>query len=225
MPSLTITGEENSPLITFGSGWTIGTSQTDKFASSYSGSSYMATHTIGASASFVFNGTGVQIFGAKRVDHGPYAVKVDDTLYPTGNGTAPDLYQENLFTVNGLDRGPHTVTITNQGDSWVDVDFITWSTDLGNAADKLFVTIVKDTDPSFSFSSALAWITNPKNVGSFLGGSGRATANPGASVVYTFQVQFVFSVCVINSPTLYQGRGRLVIRSCWPQWRTIHGPA
>ncbi|KAF5385944.1 hypothetical protein D9615_002669 [Tricholomella constricta] len=186
MPSLTTTIEENSPLITYLSGWVTGTSA-DGAASRYSGSSFMATQTAGASASFTFNGTGVQIFGAKRGNHGSYVVQVDEKMYPAADGSAPDpgLYQQNLFTVEGLKQGRHEVRIINQGTTSLDVDFITWTTGIGKPSDKLFVSTVLDTDPAFVYSSA--WDQNPKNVGSFLGGSGHATTRPGASFVYTFQ--------------------------------------
>ncbi|KAF8070003.1 hypothetical protein FPV67DRAFT_1413702 [Lyophyllum atratum] len=190
MPSLITTIEENSPLINYLNGWTTGTSATDDAASSYSDSTFMATQVAGASASFVFNGTGVQIFGAKRGNHGPYVVKVDDSMYPAADGVAPPpgLFQQNLFSVDGLKQGRHEVTIINQAAAFLDIDFITWTTDFGKPSDKLFVNTFQDTDPSFAYSSGSAWNTNPKNVGSFLGGSGHATTNPGASFVYTFQV-------------------------------------
>ncbi|KAG6863959.1 hypothetical protein C0991_001569, partial [Blastosporella zonata] len=176
----------------------------------YSESSFMATQIAGASASFVFNGTGVQIFGAKRGNHGPYSVKVDDTVYTTVNGLVPDpgVFQQSLFGLDGLQQGRHEVTITNQGTTFLDVDFITWVTNIGNPSDKLFVNTVQDTDSSFVYSSGSAWNTNPKKVGSFMGGSGQyvvvhssvgkyshlpgsnsATTNAGASLVYTFTNQ------------------------------------
>ncbi|KAF5385951.1 hypothetical protein D9615_002666 [Tricholomella constricta] len=190
MPSLTTTIEENSPLITYPFGWAAGTSASDSQASRYSGSSFMATRTAGASASFAFNGTGVQIFGAKRGNHGPYVVQLDDKTYPSVDGIAPDpgLFQQNLFTVDGLKQERHEVTIINQGTTFLDIDFITWMTSIGEPSDKLFVNTVQDTDPAFVYLPASAWNENPKNVGSFLGGSGHATTRPDASFVYTFQV-------------------------------------
>ncbi|KAG6918052.1 hypothetical protein DXG01_016708 [Tephrocybe rancida] len=176
MPSLTTTIEENSPLITYLSDWTTGDSSTDNAASSYSESSFMATQTSGASASFTFNGTGVQIFGAKRGNHGPYSVKVDGATYPTTTGLLrdPGLFQQSLFAVDGLALGLHEVTITNQGTTFLDVDFITWTTNVGKPSEKLFVNTVQDTDSAFAYSSGAAWTTNPKNVGSFMGGSGQS---------------------------------------------------
>ncbi|GLB45086.1 hypothetical protein LshimejAT787_1901640 [Lyophyllum shimeji] len=175
MPALTTTIEENSPLISYSDGWTTGTSA-DNLASRYSESSFMKTKVPGASASFTFNGTAVQIFGAKRNNHGAYVVKVDDTMYPSADGKAPDpgLFQQSLFEVAGLQQGLHEVTITNQGNSlYLDIDFISWITNVGEPAGNFFVNTVQDTDPSFAYSSSPVWMTNPQNVGSFLGGSGQ----------------------------------------------------
>ncbi|KAG6836998.1 hypothetical protein H0H93_016458 [Arthromyces matolae] len=127
MPSLTVSIEENSPLIAYDPSWRTGLSSADGAASSYSESSFMATQTAGGAASFSFNGTGVQIFGAKRGNHGPYLVLVDGTAYPPANGNAPDpgLFQQNIFTASGLQQGSHEVTITNQGTTFLDIDFLT----------------------------------------------------------------------------------------------------
>ncbi|KAG5643448.1 hypothetical protein DXG03_000921 [Asterophora parasitica] len=86
----------------------------------------MATQTPNASASFTFNGTSVQIFGAKRGNHGPYSVLVDNTTYPTADGAAPDPgeFQQSLFAIDGLKMGRHEVTIVNQGNTFLDVDFV-----------------------------------------------------------------------------------------------------
>jgi hypothetical protein len=92
----------------------------------YSGSSYSYTNSTGASATFTFNGTSVEIFGSKRANHGLYQVKVDDTEYPpiSGNATEPGEFQQALFSVNDLSFGLHQVTLTNQENAFVDIDFV-----------------------------------------------------------------------------------------------------
>ncbi|KAG6837000.1 hypothetical protein H0H93_016460 [Arthromyces matolae] len=171
MPALTVTVEENTPLLNFSSQWQTGTSLSDVDASLYSESSFITTQTDGASASFTFNGTSVQIYGAKLPDHGSYVVKVDNTTYPTQNGSlpAPGEYQTSLFAVNGLQQGPHTITLTNQGTNFVDIDYISWITDIGGASDQLFVNTIQDTDSSFVYSGS-SWNADP-NAGRFLDGS------------------------------------------------------
>ncbi|KAG6901014.1 hypothetical protein C0995_002293 [Termitomyces sp. Mi166 len=125
-----------------------------------------------ASASFTFNGTGVEIFGARRGNHGLYAIRVDNTSYPTQNGSAnPDIFQQSLFTVQGLQQGQHEVTITNVGTTFVDIDYISWVTNLDGPSNELFIKTFQDTDPSFMFSGS-AWQSDP-NAGRFIDRSAR----------------------------------------------------
>ena len=92
----------------------------------YFESAFILTNVSGESAAFTFNGTGIQIYGAKRLDHGPYHVNLDDGPDTELNGTAPDpgLFQTSLFSVTGLQQGLHRVTITNDGSSYLDIDFV-----------------------------------------------------------------------------------------------------
>lgn len=86
----------------------------------------MLTNVNGESASFSFNGTGVQIFGAKRANHGPYHVDLDGSSTAGLNGSVPDpgLFQTSLFSAAGLQQGLHRVTITNDGPTYLDIDFV-----------------------------------------------------------------------------------------------------
>lgn len=92
----------------------------------YSQSSFTVTNIEGASASFTFNGTGVEIYGAKRFNHGLFQVKLDNTPYPPSSGYAPDtgVFQEPIFSVGGLAPGLHTVTLINQEKKFLDIDFV-----------------------------------------------------------------------------------------------------
>lgn len=96
----------------------------------YYGSTFTASTTSGPSASFSFNGTGVWIYGAKRGNHGPYRVVLDNVV-TTHDGFQPDsaaLFQTPLFSRFNLADGPHTVTITNQMNisnrEFLDIDFV-----------------------------------------------------------------------------------------------------
>jgi len=187
MPSLTTTIEDVSPLILYSGNWQAGTSA-DNSASSYSASSFTVSQSDGASASFQFNGTGVQIFGARRQNHGLFQINVDGNMYPPISGTAdPAKFQDTLFSTTTLQQGLHNVTLINNGNSFVDIDFITWQTDIGSSTEQLIVNTVQDTDTSFTYQPSSSWNTNPENIGSFFGGSGHATSTPGASLVYTFE--------------------------------------
>lgn len=189
MPRFNTTIEDYSPLISYDSNWSPGTSATDTKASLYSDSSFTLTQTDGASASFAFNGTGVSIFGSKRGNHGFYQVTVDGNVVSiaTGQVADPGQFQVPLFTSTGLNEGFHTVKLTNQGGTFLDVDFITYESSVGGDDEKFVVNTVQDSDSSFVYSPANSWGTNVPNVGTYSGSSGHATATPGAFMTYTFK--------------------------------------
>lgn len=88
----------------------------------------MVTQAPNASVSFSFYGTGVQIYGAKRVNHGPYQVQIDSTVYPQVSGKAsnPEIFQTALFSTVALNNGFHNVTMKNvgSGNTALDIDFV-----------------------------------------------------------------------------------------------------
>ncbi|KAJ6609889.1 hypothetical protein B0H10DRAFT_2062966 [Mycena sp. CBHHK59/15] len=195
MPQFNTTIEDFSPLISYSSEWTAGRSA-DSLADLYSDSSFTLTQSDGASASFVYNGTGITIFGAKRGNHGFYQVSVDGNVFPpaTGKASDPGQFQVPLFSNTNLPQGLHTVTITNQGTTFLDIDFITWQSSVGPDDEQLVVDTVQDADPSFVYTPINSWGTNPPNLGTFSGSSGHATATPGAFMTYTFQVRDAVSL-------------------------------
>lgn len=135
--------------------------------------------------SFTFFGTSVGIYGAKRGNHGPYQVQVDNQQFPAGNGVAsPDAFNQTLFSTS-LQKGVHTVTLTNGANTYLDVDYISWQTSVGNDDEALIVNTYKDSHPSFSYSPASSWGT-PDFVSSFSGSTGHATTSPGAFAEFTF---------------------------------------
>nr|GAT57672.1 predicted protein [Mycena chlorophos] len=182
--------------------------QTQSSADLYSDSSFMLTQTNGGTASFTFNGTAFTIFGSKRSNHGAaafpnprsssqnthdpvglYQVTVDGTTFPADDGEAadPGIFQTPTFSSPLLTQGLHTVTFTNQGSTFVDIDFIEIMSSVGDAEEDLLVSTVQDTDVSsagFSFEPQSQWGTNVPQVGTYSGSSGHGTATPGASMSY-----------------------------------------
>jgi hypothetical protein len=206
MPQYNTTVEDYSPIITYSSDWRAGTSA-DSLADLYSDSSFTLTSSNGGTATFTYNGTSFSIFGAKRGNHGQFQVVVDGNAFPPVSGQAPDpgQFQAPLFSSPPLTQALHTVTLTNQGNSFVDIDFvrlsilsaipdshstskITWQSSVGADNEQLIVTTVQDTDPSFVYTPANLWGTNPPSIGTYSGSSGHGTATPGAFMTYTFQV-------------------------------------
>lgn len=90
----------------------------------YTQSSFTVSQAANATMSFTFFGTSVGIYGAKRGNHGPYQVQVDNQQYPVGNGVStPDGFNQTLFSTN-LQKGLHTVTLTNTANTYLDVDYV-----------------------------------------------------------------------------------------------------
>ncbi|GAW00534.1 hypothetical protein LENED_002061 [Lentinula edodes] len=195
MPSLISTIEDFSPVIIYSPDWKQGSSQSDNLASSYTSSSFFATSTSGGTASFTFNGTGIELFGSKRGNHGLYQVSIDRTTFPAASGEAtdPGIFQASLFSKTDLEQGLHTVVLENQGSAgqFVDLDFITWHGNIGQSNEQLLVTTVQDDDPSFVYSPSSAWSDTPSELGFFSGSSGHLTSTPGAFFTYEFQVNGV----------------------------------
>ncbi|KAJ7725850.1 hypothetical protein DFH07DRAFT_853604 [Mycena maculata] len=192
MPQYNTTIEDFSPIITYSSDWRAGTSA-DSLYDLYSDSSFTLTQVGGGTATFIYNGTGFTIFGSKRGNHGLYQVTVDGNSFPPDNGEVadPGQFQVPLFTSPPLAQGLHTVTLTNQGTTFVDIDFITWESSVGVDDEQLIVNTVQDSDPSFVYTPGDLWGTNPPNLGTYSGSSGHGTATPGAFMTYTFTVDGV----------------------------------
>ncbi|KAJ8495396.1 hypothetical protein ONZ45_g12880 [Pleurotus djamor] len=183
MPLLTITVDDPCPLLAYSpTGWTQGTSQSDNKASSYYLTTFHPTNRDQSSVSFTFNGTGVQIFGARRGNHGNFQITIDNNAFPSISGaSAQDKFQDSLFSTTALTQGLHTLTLTNQptdgNHNFVDIDFITWQSNIGKDDDQLVVRTVQDMDPAFVYQPANAWTSAPDHIGLFSGGTGHSIGN------------------------------------------------
>ncbi|KAF5328847.1 hypothetical protein D9619_011703 [Psilocybe cf. subviscida] len=186
MPLLTTTIEDSAPVLVYsGSGggdWTAGTSKADSSIDEYSQSSYMVTNVVNANVSFSFYGTGVQIYGAKRQQHGSFQITIDGLVYTPQNGASVNpVFQTALFSTVALNEGYHTVTMANLG-AGLDIDFLTWQTPVGKTDEGLLTWTDQDTVSSFAYNPASAWGFSPTNAGMFSGGSAHVTQTAGAAV-------------------------------------------
>jgi hypothetical protein len=187
MPTFTKTIQEFSPLLQYSGQWGAGTGSSDTFISSYSQGGFVATQSIGASVTFTFNGTAVQIFGAKRPNHGLYQVTVDGTQSPAVSGSSDsNSFQTPIFTANSLPPGQHTVTLANSEDKFVDIDYVSWQNSIGQLGEDMIVNTVDDTSSDFSYSPPSAWTKSAAQVDTFLASTGHQTSVPGSFFEYTF---------------------------------------
>lgn len=117
----------------------------DWFSSRYQDDTFIITSQNG-SASFAFKGTGVWLFGAKRINHGNYSVTLDDTSPQVFDGNDANgkeqtavarplcligpvgKFQTLLFGASSLSHDNHNVVVTNLpinvNKSFVDLDFV-----------------------------------------------------------------------------------------------------
>ncbi|KAJ8503250.1 hypothetical protein ONZ45_g11014 [Pleurotus djamor] len=135
MAATNFTIDDRSPLIRYDppGAWTLGDRKLDPDAARYSNNgTFTLSITAGASASFTFNGTAVWIFGAKRINHGPYEVVLDGVIFPAFKGLSiPGEFQTPLFSALDLKPGSHSVSITNKrtqdNQAFLDIDFVSLS--------------------------------------------------------------------------------------------------
>ncbi|RXW22084.1 hypothetical protein EST38_g3770 [Candolleomyces aberdarensis] len=187
MPSYLAVYEDTSPFFTYTENWRAGTSSNDGSADRYSESSFAVTETPGASFSFKFYGTEVSIFGAKRGNHGLYQATLDSmTSEGTGLSTGSEQFQTPLLSQT-VQKGMHNVTITNKENKYLDIDFVSWKASVGHDDEPLIVNTWQASHPAFVYAPADAWTTNPPSVSNFIGETGHASSNVGASVQLNFQ--------------------------------------
>ncbi|KDQ57585.1 hypothetical protein JAAARDRAFT_687068 [Jaapia argillacea MUCL 33604] len=184
--SINQTVDNIDPLIIYMPGpWYEGSPSDDPLASRYSNDgTFTLSNSTGAAVTFTFDGTGVWLFGALRPNHGHYSVQLDGGTLISYDGWAnPEQFQAVLFSAINLPQGSHTVVLSNAGNTsypYLDVDFITWETEMGS--------VLEDTDPSFVYDSPSLWTTQPPNVDQFHGGTGHVTNGNQSSTTLTFEV-------------------------------------
>jgi hypothetical protein len=76
-----------------------------------------ATQAVGASVSYTFTGTGLDVLGETTADGGQFTVTVDGKRDPAAHSEQGDvrLAQQVVYSTQNLRPGRHTVTLTNAG--------------------------------------------------------------------------------------------------------------
>jgi len=77
----------------------------------------------GETLEFDFYGASITLFGAKRGNHGLYQGQLDGGSAFTGNGSGPDAFKQALYAANST-LGSHSMKITNGGNTFFDVDYV-----------------------------------------------------------------------------------------------------
>ncbi|CAA7261734.1 unnamed protein product [Cyclocybe aegerita] len=186
MASFNITVEDSSPLSTYSpaGSWTDASSD-DVLASSYSASSYHTTSTEGATATIIFTGTGLSIFGGLRPNYGTYSISVDGRTVSSGSARSNEAsFRQLLGAASGLPYGTHTAVITNSNGAPIDIDWVDFETQVGRSGDDIVRESLDDTDPSLVYSPSSSW--ELKSGSEFANNTLHFSRDPNASVSVNF---------------------------------------
>ncbi|KAJ7230464.1 hypothetical protein GGX14DRAFT_692174 [Mycena pura] len=184
MAKLNVTIDDSSPLITYQGDWTQNATLSDAYRGTYS-----YTESQNASATVVFMGNWIAVNGSRNPSHGNYKVTLDGMSYQFNGWASEDTpFTESLFTSPALRDGNHTLIISNDGWTTLDIDSISWSCNLGphNASNSSLLNVTTDDSaPAFTWLPQGSWNMNP-NLTSFSESTGHSTSQVNASVNYTF---------------------------------------
>ncbi|KAI5988703.1 hypothetical protein EDD15DRAFT_2520205 [Pisolithus albus] len=198
MPLVTNLIDDKSPLIQYDSTWLPGNTVDDISADQYAvfTSYYLGTfstnNVTNGQASFSFNGTGVWVYGARRLNHAPYYyVQLDDVTWGPYNGVSTtQAFMQPIFNDSGLTQKMHTLTLMNHGsggNNYVDIDLIVWQSEVGKSDQQVIRETIQDTDSRFQYHNS-AWSSSPSDAKFYNNGTGHYTEVDGATVTLTFTV-------------------------------------
>ncbi|KAF8329682.1 uncharacterized protein EI90DRAFT_3061549, partial [Cantharellus anzutake] len=98
------------------------------------------TNVINATATFIFKGTGIWVYGAKRQNHGNYFVNLDGAVSEYSGYSPIDTFQNVLFGRTDLAPELHSLSVTNGGsDHYFDIDYIIWEAIIADYSTSLLV--------------------------------------------------------------------------------------
>jgi subtilisin family serine protease len=171
--------EENDSKINYSGSWTIVSN------TKYSGGIAKAGTSIGSTAEYTFNGTGIKVFGATSSNRGKTDIYIDGILYKTVDLYSPSInYNVLYFEDNNLSNGPHTIKIVNKGERnpastgiAISLDYIEIRVPVS-----LVKTIIEENNTQINYSGSWINVTNSK----YSGGVAKAGTTIGSAASYYF---------------------------------------
>ncbi|RDX42052.1 hypothetical protein OH76DRAFT_145765 [Lentinus brumalis] len=98
-------------------------------AQSYGNSTFSSAQTEGATAKFLFTGTGFWVYGATKPEYGQYILLLDSQVMLYANATSNEpQFGQVLGGSSGLADGKHEVVLMAAGGGLVDIDAIVYET-------------------------------------------------------------------------------------------------
>ncbi|EJD42534.1 hypothetical protein AURDEDRAFT_138190 [Auricularia subglabra TFB-10046 SS5] len=174
---LSVRIDDVCPLIQYSGAWRPGSQVNDPDHASYSdGGTFTITQSNQAYATINFNGTRIEVYGAKRGNHNLYTTTLDGVT-KTANGVSSngEKFGQTLFDSGNMSDGPHTLIVrdasTNSDPnfSYFDIDYVIIETEMeGGRSVQL-----DDSDAAFTYSPTQAWDASEPSVTGFSGGTGQ----------------------------------------------------
>jgi hypothetical protein len=114
---------DNDPGITYSGSWYVNSGRT---FGDY-GNDVHATTVNGDSASYTFNGTGIEVLSEKYSDEGDIGVYIDGTLNETVSAYDANerLAQQAIVSITGLSPGTHTIKLVKESGTYMLLDALT----------------------------------------------------------------------------------------------------
>ncbi|PSS34147.1 hypothetical protein PHLCEN_2v1815 [Hermanssonia centrifuga] len=165
MPVFNLTIPDTSPLIAYDGTWG-DSSHIDSAWVDYANGTFHATQEYGASATLIFNGSAVYIFGARRDNHDYYTTTLDG-MSTTGYGQSnTPIFNSSLFSATNLGGQQHRLVLTNTfttpADPWVDIDYMVITSGDGNAQTQSADVWLDDGAHNITYSDG--WDTSPNGL-------------------------------------------------------------
>ncbi|WWC94850.1 hypothetical protein V866_001701 [Kwoniella sp. B9012] len=196
--------DDASPQISYYSsskedGWITNHSKGQKYSDpntdKYSQSTFHATFTDGDRMEFRFNGSRIQVFGAKRDNHATYGVELDGSnpIYTSGHNDNAQ-YQTVIFSQDDLPTDTeHVITMTNHPNGidsksnqtlkwWLDIDHIVITQPI---EDEIYTSRIDDTSPSVTYDQD-GWTTEGSGGPQYYNSTQHTSVIPSSTMTMNF---------------------------------------
>ncbi|PSR81991.1 hypothetical protein PHLCEN_2v6166, partial [Hermanssonia centrifuga] len=163
MPVFNLTIPDTSPLIVYDGTW-VDSNQADPDRLDYVNGTFHATQQYGASATLIFNGSAVYVFGARRVNHNLYTTTLDGVSTPPVDGQSNGpRFNSSLFNATNLGGNQHQLVLRNtfisSASPFVDIDYMVITSGDGNAQTQSTDVWLDDGAHNVTYSDG--WDTSP----------------------------------------------------------------
>ncbi|KIJ39859.1 hypothetical protein M422DRAFT_32465 [Sphaerobolus stellatus SS14] len=159
MPSYDVTVDDSSPMVIYSDGW-IDSNFTTAPSTSYFGGTRHITGLKNANATLSFYGNGISVYGTRGTGYGSFSVLLDgqnQSASTSSSGNDSQQFQQLLFSKSDFVVSAHTVTIINDGNGDLDLDYVVFAAGNGDPTVEAMNITVDDSSSQISYSPRSAW--------------------------------------------------------------------